>query len=262
MLKVSLLEKAYNSYPPSSFSPLLSSICHGLNVKLEIIGKSIRDWIQIEISGKDELAARYLLDKEIGLAPNTPERLEKYSIVRGKIYSPNEKEKAIRVDIGISSPENCDASIPIQRLQAQLADGRRFPIQKLIRLFCMYKNCPLEVKILHNKFSDATKTRTLQAEISAKQLLQFWDWIRHSLDRLVVLGANLPDITYAVKKSGHSRDIIRVEPLGFLEHVILCKLGTESKGLIPEIGHYLPEAMLIPFSPKMIRKALGTDIFS
>jgi hypothetical protein len=49
--------------------------------------------------------------------------------------------------------------------------------------------------------------------------------------------------------------------LGTLEHEILCKLGTDAVGLIPKLGRYLPEAVLVPFSPKKVLEAVGKQSF-
>lgn len=253
MLKATLLEKVYSSFPLISFKPLLSSLCQGLNVKSKVVGKTNRGWIQIELSGEDELVAMHLLDKKIGLTPLGIDRLGKFSVLQGKVVFSRKSTEVLYVDVGISFPETCDAAIPIQKLQAQLTDGGRFPIRQLIHLFGMHDNMPLEVKITDNR---KVKTGTIEAEMSERQLSQFSRWIRFGFDQLFVLGGLLSDIMRAVKMSGHSRDVIRIESLGFLEHVVLCKLGTDSVGLIPRLGRHLSKAVLIPFSPGKIKRLI------
>jgi len=82
-------------------------------------------------------------------------------------------------------------------------------------------------------------------------------WIRSNLDRLVVLGASFSDVEHAVRKSKHSRDVIKVESLGLLEHAVVCKLGTHAVGLTPKLGPLLSTAKLASFSPRKIRRELG-----
>ena len=155
------------------------------------------------------------------------------------------------MDIGVFSPETYDAVIPLQRLQAQLADGKKLPLQRLVELFCLYDNFPLKVKIVQDV--DVQKN-WIEAELSEAHLSQITSWIRSSFDRLVVLGAFFSDADRAVKLSRHFRDVIKIESLGMLEHVVLCKLGTDAVGLIPKLGRFLPDAVFVPFSPRKIRQ--------
>ena len=71
---------------------------------------------------------------------------------------------------------------------------------------------------------------------------------------MIVLGAPFSDVVAAIKTSGHIRDIITIEPIGLLEQVILCKLGTRAKGLIPIIGTKLPSAQLASLDPRKIKE--------
>jgi hypothetical protein len=249
MPSVTLLEKVYGSFSPETFDPFFSSLCKGLKVGLRVVGKTSRGWVQIEVSGEDEIAALHFIDKKIGLAPVSLDGLKKFSVIRGRVIFSGKSKTELYVDIGVSSPETCDAAVPLQRLQAQLADGKKLPLRRLVELFCLYDNLPLEVKVAGGV--DAQK-RLVEAELSEGQLSQISRWIRSGLDRLLVLGALLSDVEHAVKASKHSRDVIRIESLGLLEHAILCKLGTDAVGLIPKLGRFLSDAFLAPFSPGKI----------
>lgn len=248
---VTLLEKVYGPFSPETFEPVFSSLCKGLKVKLKVVGKTNREWAQLEISGDDEIAALHFVDQKIGLAPASLDKLKKFSVARGRIVFSGESKKELKVDVGVFSPENCDAILPLQRLQAQLADGKKLPLQRLIELFCLYDNLPLKVKIVSNV---NTKMKMVEAQLAEAQLSQISRWINFRLDRLVVLGAPLSDVKQAVGASKHFRDIITVETLGLLEHVILCKLGTDAVGLIPELGRFLPNAVFAPFCPRKIQR--------
>jgi len=250
---VALLEKLYGPFSPKTFEPLFSSLCKGLRVKSRVIGKTNRGWIQIEVVGEDEIAALHLIDRKIGLAPVSLDRLEKVSVIRGRVVFSGKSKSELYVDVGVFSPETCDAAVPLLRLQAQLADGKKLPLQRLIEPFCLYDNLPLKVKIVGNV--DAQK-KLVEAELSEAQLSQITRWIRSSLDRLLVLGAPLSDVEHAVRASRHSRDVIIIEPLGLLEQTILCKLGTDAVGLIPDLGRLLPNAILAPFCPRKIKQLI------
>jgi len=253
MPTVTLLEKVYGSFSPETFEQIFSSLCKGLKIKLRVIGKTNRGWIQIKVSGEDETVALRFLDQEIGLAPVSLDNLKTFSVVRGMVVFSGKSKTELYVDIGVSSPEDYDAILPLQRLQAQLADGKKLPLQRLVELFCLYDNLPLKVKITQDI---GVQKKWIEAELSEAQLSQITSWIRSSFDRLVVLGAFLSDVERAVKMSKHFRDVIRIESSGMLEQAILCKLGTDAVGLIPKLGCFLPDAVLVPFSPRKIRQLI------
>jgi hypothetical protein len=253
MPTVTLLEKVYGSFSPENFEPVFSSLCKGLKVKLKVVGETNRGWVQIEVSGEDENAALNFIDREMGLAPVSLDNLKKFSVTRGRVVFSGKSKNELYVDIGVFSPETYDSVIPLQMLQAQLTDGKKLPLQRLVELFCLYDNLPLEVKIVQDV--DDQKN-WVEAELSESQLSQITSWIRSSFDRLVVLGAFFSDVERAVKLSRHLRDVIKIESLGMLEHVVLCKLGTDAVGLIPKLGRFLPDAVFVPFSPRKIRQLI------
>ncbi len=251
MQKVTLLEKVYGPVSSRTLEPNLSSLCQGLKVSLKVVGETNRGWVQIEVSGDDENAALHYIDQKVGLAPASIKDLERFSVVRGKVFSSGKNRNELYVDIGISSPRVCDAAVPLQSLQAQLADGKRLPLQQIIKLFCLYDHLPLEVKIVD--LEDAQKERVVTM-LSEAQLSQIVSWIRSSVDRLIVLGALSSHVERAINASKHGRDIIKVERLGLLEQAIVCKVGTEAVGLIPKLGRHIPKATLATFCPRRIKR--------
>ena len=254
MPTVTLLERVYGSFSPENFEPVFSSLCKGLKVKLRVVGETNRGWVQIEVSGEDEIAALHFLDREMGLAPVSLDNLKKFSVTRGRVVFSGKSKNELYVDIGVFSPETYDSVIPLQMLQAQLTDGKKLPLQRLVELFCLYDNLPLEVKIVQDV--DDQKN-WIKAELSESQLSRITSWIRSSFDRLIVLGTFFSDVERAVKLSRHLRDVIKIESLGMLEHVVLCKLGTDAVGLIPKLGRFLPDAVFVPFSPRKINRKVG-----
>jgi hypothetical protein len=254
MPTVTVLEKLYGSGSPETFEKLYSSLVSGLNVQLSFADTTNRGWIHLEVSGEDETAALSLLDREIGLAPVSLDKLKKFSVMRGKVVFSSESETELYVDLGVFSPKVSDAVLSGKRLCAQLADGKEVPLQELVELFCLYDNMPLEVKIAED-VEEANKN--VEAVLSEAQFSLFSRWIGCRFDRLVILGSLFFDVERAVKLSRHSRDIIKIESLGVLEQVVLCKLGTDAVGLIPKLGRFLPDALLVPFSPKKIHQNVG-----
>ena len=258
MPTVTLLEKVYGSFPAEAFEPVFSSLCEGLEVKLRVVGKTDRGWIQVEISGEDETAALHYLDREVGLAPVSTERLKELSTVRGRVISLGESENQLLVDVGVFSPRICDAAVPLESLQAQLTDGKELSLHQIAELFCLYDNLPLEVRVVG--IGEAGK-KCFEAEVSEAQLSKVRGWVRSSLDRLLVFGAPLSDVKHAVYASKHGRDVVRVESLGLLEQAVVCKLGTYAVGLMPRIGRFLPQAVLAPFCPRKIMEFVDKEAF-
>ena len=258
MPTVTVIEKLYGSGSPETFEKLYSSLVSGLNVQLSFAGTTDRGWIQLEVSGEDETAALSLLDREIGLAPVSLDKLKKFSVMQGKVVFSGKSEKELYVDFGVFSPKVLDAVVSGKRLCAQLADGKDVSLQELVELFCLYDNMPLEVKIAEG-VEEANKN--VEAGLSEAQFSLFSRWVGCRFDRLIILGSLFSDVERAVKFSRHSRDIIKIESLGVLEQVVLCKLGTDAVGLIPKLGRYLKSAVLVPFSPKKILEAIGRSSF-
>ncbi|MFQ6073816.1 MAG: DUF2110 family protein [Candidatus Bathyarchaeia archaeon] len=254
MPTITLLEKVYGPFSQRLFEAKLASLCRDLVVEAKVLGKTSRGWVQIKLTGEDQEAAMEFLDREIGVAPVSIDKLEKFSTIRGRVISAGEREQELLVDIGVNIPHVFDAAIPLERLQAQLADGKRLSLQRLIGLFCLYDHMPLRVKITRDVNS---KHEQVEAELSETQLSKFTRWINSSLDRLIVLGATLAQVKNAIKVSGHGRDVVRVETLGLLEHAVVCKLGTDALGLTPKLGPHLYIATLAPFSPRKILKTIN-----
>jgi len=251
---VTLLEKVYPPFSPKTFEAKFISLCEGLRARLEVRGRTDRGWLQINVSGEDETAALNFLDREIGLAPVYSDSLEKFSTMKGRVVSHKGGRVYLHVDVGVFSPQIIDAAIKLRTLQAQLADGKKLPLKKLIELFCLHENSPLEVKIVG---SPNVEDGCVEADLSEGELSRMADWTRSSLDRLIILGATFSDVRNAIEKSKHSRDIIKIESLGLLEHAVECKFGTDAVGLIPRLGRLLSAATLVTFSPRKIGQTIS-----
>jgi hypothetical protein len=253
MPTITLLEKVYGPFKPQTFQTKLTSLCKGLLVKAEIIGKTNRGWLRVRLIGEDQKAAIEFLKREIGLAPENIAKVKKFSTFKGKVISIDEREEKLIVDIGVESPHTCDAAIPLERLQAQLANGKKLSLRQLTQLFCLYNHMPLHLKIIEDA-KPAHKQVT--AELSEAQISKFNQWMYSNLERLIILGVTEAQLKHAIKISGHKRDIIKTETLGLLEHTVLCKLGTNAVGLTPKLGPFLHAATLIPFNPKKIQQTI------
>lgn len=259
MPTITLLDKIYGSNSVESFENHYSSIVEGLEVQLQLKGKTDRGWIQLEVCGNDTPVALSLLEQKVGLAPSSLDELQKFSVLKGRIVSLDKKSKELHVDLGIVFPKPYDATISEKDLQAQLADGKQVPFQEMVELFCLHNNFSVEVKLSENVNQNSS---TVKAVLSEGQISLFRGWIGSRFDRLIIIGARFSKVERALKSSRHFRDVIKTETLGALEHAVLCKLGTDAIGLIPKIGRYMKSSVvLVPFSPKNIIKKIGHQAF-
>lgn len=252
MPTVTLLEKVYGSFFVKLFEPSFSSLYEGLKVQVKIVGKTDNNWIKVEVSGEDEAVALRLLEQKSGFAPTSIDEVKKFSVLKGRIVvSKRNQENRLLVDFGFSSPHLRGAFVPFHTLKAQIANGKDLSFGQLIDSFCLYENLPIEIKIVNSTEHDGG---WIEAEFSEEQLQQFEQWLKDYVDRLIILGAPRSHVENAVEESKHFRDVIRIDSLGLLEHVIVCKLGTDAVGLIPKLGKLLSPAQLASFSPPRIQQ--------
>jgi len=248
-----LLEKAYGSFSTRSFETALRTVLGDLRVKVGVQGASLRGWIQINVSGEDEAVALRLLDREIGLAPASAEKVERFSVFRGKIVDSAKSRTELYVDVGLFDSGIYDAFVPLWRLQAQLGDGKKIPLQRLVELFCLFDFAPLSIKIVGDLRHEKG---VYEAELSEDQLSKFSGWLNSNLDRLIAFGATRSEVVRAVERAHHFRDVSQIDSFGPMEHALLCKLGTDAVGLVPKLGPHLTSANLAPFSPRRIKQLI------
>lgn len=244
MTTVVLSTKIYNENQVAYVEDYLKTLFKGLMVKIESIEITVDNKIQVVFQGEDEKAALNLLEKEVGLSSPRLEALKKFSTLKG--YVTKLDVDKIKVDIGVVFPKTSDATIPLQRLQAQIADGRKIALQKIAELYSLTENMPVTVKITN------LSENYIESELAETQLAIYRRWVKTFLDRLIILGASPQETRKALKYAKCQNDIITIEPLGLFEHAVVCKFGTDAVGLIPKIGRHLPDAKFETFKPKTL----------
>jgi hypothetical protein len=226
--------------------------CEGLEVTVRIAEAASCGWLRLSISGEDEVVALNLLRKDFGIAPVYVRNIKLGNTYKGKIVPFGARDTEIHADIGVFLPEPIIAVVSLQHLQSQLVDGKRLPLSRLSQLFCFLNNVPMEILIKRTY----DEQRFFSSELSERQILIISNWVASNLDRLVVVGAFLKTIEKALATSGHLRDVVEIENLGMLEHVIVCKLGTDAVGLIPRLGRLIPNTVFGVFSPTEILRSV------
>ncbi len=248
MTTLTLLTRLHSNNHLNQISDALKRPFEGLDVEAKVLGTTAGRWVQIALSGEDEVIATSYIAKEIGFCPTSIENLEKLSTLKGYIVNFEKSAEMLAVDVGVFQPKTIHATIPLSRLQAQLVDERKTALRKLGELFGFCGDLPLTIKVAR---VDAEENR-IEAELSAQQVETYTVWQEALLDKLLVLNVPLRDLKNALEYAKLNRDIISVEPLGLFEHVLTCKLGTDAAGLIPRIGRILKKAKFAVFNPRKL----------
>jgi hypothetical protein len=250
MLAITLMAKVYERNQLEIVEEIIISKLAGLKVQAKATGFTERGWIRVSIFGEDETAAQHFLTNDIGLCPESLDQIEKNTIVNGRIVNLKKSKEQLSIDVGVFSPKLVDASVPFSNLQAQLVDGRKTSLKEIAESYNLCDNLPIIIEI--SKVD--RENGLLEGFLADKQLLQYQTWTRSLLDKLVVLGASSREVDYAIKASGSTRDVVKIESLGLLEHVVECKLGTDAVGLIPRLGKTLRTATFSVFNPRKVMR--------
>ena len=246
MTTLTLLVKASNHGQLKQIDDLLKSEFENLDLEVKVLGNPVNRWVQVSLSGEDEVKATSYINKEIGTCPVNIKNIHKFSVLKGYISKVDTEKQELKVDVGVFEPKIIQAIIPLAYLQAQLADGRKVDLKKISEVYGFHPNLPISVKAI--SLNDG-EDNLLQAELSTAQIEKIRLWQQSLLDRLIILSASLSQIETVLERTRLNRDIIGTEALGLFEHALTCKLGTDAAGLIPKIGRYMKNSAFIVFSP-------------
>jgi hypothetical protein len=252
---ITLAAKSYNGSQLRKIKENLNTLLEGLKVEIQTCKRNEKGWTEIDITGEDTNIALRYLDQKIGTCSTTLDSITRFSTTKCYLTNPNKSKTALGIDIGITTPQNVTATIPLQTLQAQLCDGKKLPLEKIAEIYAFCENLPLNVKV--SNVDEPAKH--VETELNEKQQNQYKNWTDMLLDRLIIVRASVDNIKLALKYGGLTHDTIDVEPSGFFEHAVICKLGTDARGLIPRIGRNLKEATFAVFSPRRILRTLENE---
>lgn len=255
MKSITILEKTYGSYKISALNAFrhnVSKELEGLEVQVKKIYTHSHDWIIVELEGEDEEAAYNLLEHYYGTTCSL-EQLKIEQTRKGKLIQTGKYGFGLFIDIGIDSEKKIDAFLPLHTLRHQLTKDEKIPLRKLIHDYGFLDNLSLEVYI----DSIDRLNRKIQVSLSSGQLDIFKKWIRSKLERLIVSGATRHHLKKVIIKSGHLRDIVAIERIGFLEEMIICKQGTNAPGMLSAIGSYLSDSQIQLFIPANVKNFLA-----
>jgi hypothetical protein len=253
MTTLTLLVKISSHNRLEQIGKTLKLAFEDLDAEAKILSTVADRWVQVALTGEDEEIATNYVIEEIGVCPSNFENIRKVSKLKGYIRDFKKNRRELLVDVGVFQPKIVYATIPLSCLQAQLMDGRKVALGKLVELYGFCEDLPLNVKVSRLNEDE----NLIEAELSSEQVRKYMVWRESLLDRLLVLGPSLYEINMTLEHAQLNRDVIDVEPLGTFEHALTCKLGTDAAGLIPKIGRTLKNAKFSVFNPKKVRKFLA-----
>lgn len=256
MSKITLHIKVYNETQKKHLNNYLNFTFKRLKVKTKNFNIISSNWIQLDLYGEDERIAEKYLANRIGLCPAHLEDIEKFSTIKG--YITLVKKGNLYLDIGVFVPNIAYATISTHILQAQLIDGKNFPLEKLFKLFGFCKNMPLTIKVI----SINKEKNRIESILSERQISNYRAWEKSLLERLIILGPSTFEVRMALRRARLNRDVIKVESLGFFENALVCKLGTNAVGLISKLGEILKYGTFTVFNPKKVIEVFNNPSFS
>jgi hypothetical protein len=247
MNELTLLVKASNLGQVKQIDELLKMQFEELDVEVKVTINSANKWVKVSVSGEDEAIAKSYINKEIGTCPTSLENAKSIPVLKGYVSKLDFSKEELIVDVGIFEPKIVMATVPLACLQAQLVNGRKVDLKKIVDAYCLAERLPLSIKTISPA---AEEGEVLQAELSAEQVEKLHNWQQSLLDRLIIFGASKEKIESVLERTRLNRDVIDIETLGMFEHALTCKLGTNAAGLVSIMGRYLRNSVFAVFNAK------------
>ncbi len=187
-----------------------------------------------------------MLTQEYGTIP-TIGALRPDSTHKGHFLDVGKVGYGLYVDIGIATPSQMDALIPLYSLREQF-EMHNSSLRTIANTLVLVDNLPVNIRITE---VDITSQR-IAGEFAESYLEQIDRWVRDDHQRLLVLGCTKELIDNALRRSGHTEDIYRIEKLGHFEYSLRCKRSTRASGILAAIGPRLKGVPMHLFIPEEI----------
>lgn len=236
MIEVVILEKVYGDR--SGFNKLhrkLRSFLGDLEVEWKL-SATTKNWVKVTLKGEDEEISTNLVRREFGEVPYSLKNVEVGRTYRGRFIDLGKVGYGVYVDIGIFRPKPKDALVPLHYLKRTFGD---MPVRQMIGEFGWIDNFPIEVEVTSVEFG----VREIELAFSGRQENIIKDWLSDVHDKLFIAGTISEKVEEALIKTGHSRDVKRMEELGLMETLLVLKKRTQAPGIIKELGPHLKGAI-------------------
>ena len=225
----------------------LRKLSSSLDVSVRLQEVTSNGFVKVRVQGSDSEALTELINRELGLAPSDLSGVEVDDNFKAYAIKINPERQSIEVEIGPVSTQ-FKSEIPREALVAQLCDGRKIPVGKIARSYCIEESVPILVRIT----SIDPDRRHIEAWISDNQISRFEQWRRQRFHRIIAVGGFEDELQEAMRISKVGRDVIELEELALTAHSLVCKLGTDAPGIIAKIGRYASHFKLYAFLPERV----------
>ncbi len=219
--------------------------------KIDILSTS-RRFTEISIIGKDAKTAISFLTRYFGGEISWKD-VEFDSEIPGRVL--RVEDEKILVDIGLKEDDYFKVAVNNKEIVKKIYHIEKKVSSDIIKSMGIDRYFPFSIIIRQDSTINHEK-REIEGSIGRSTIRFVSKWLKSRFDRLVIYGATRSAVLKAIKSTGHLRDIVNIERVGFLENAVVCKWGTSAVGLIPEIGEYLPKAKFIAVKPRFLKKQL------
>lgn len=254
--KLVLKDQIYNFSSEKEYKELQNRYQKFLGEKIKgfpstnIIIKKLRKYdnrFEIEISGPEEVFVFNLLKKEIGTIINFDD-IQEGTLCRGTMVDIGKVGFGIFVDCAIKNPD-IDVLLPLHSLRKQLCSEKQRSLSEIIKTYDFIDRFPVWVKIM--TFSkEEKKVSGVLADVT---LNLYQKCLRENIEGVFISGDSKGQVKKALIKTGHLRDIVSIERFGFLENIILLRKGTQSPGIISDVGNLLKKSKFSAIRPERIK---------
>ncbi len=215
---------------------IIKNLASGIKLKINVDIAYDR-WIRVKLSGEDSEILKELIKRKFGIAPKKYAQIKIGDVYKSFISEIN--EEFLILDMGILSPDYCNGICSLYRLQAQLTNGFKASMEKIVSKFALCLDLPLEARVIKVEGND-----NISLEMSDYQVNYLKDLIQNPLERIIIVGALLKEIKKAIHEVKVHRDLIGIETRSISSHILTCKLGTNARGIIKKLAPNLERAII------------------
>lgn len=223
-----------------------------LDYSIEAIDFNENQRIVIDLTGADEEFIKSSLYEHYGRV-KTLDDLRIGQEYVGTLKLVNKVRFGCFVDIGIEEADGAEIDVLLRKdtLREQLCAGERWKMDQLAyRYGNLIDHLPVHIELTEMDIDN----RKLEGRLSLREIDRIGEWIMQGYDLLFATGAARTRLKRELTKKGLYPNLIRIDRLGFEEVVVLFEKGTSAPGIVPMIGHELPNMRFSILIPEKLQK--------
>ncbi len=255
MEQLTLLVRAYGPRKKALLFHIRRHIDHllsQLDARVLSVKTTSHDHVSVALSGSDSEFARNFIARELGAAPSLSV-LKLGGQYQGFLTDVGRVGYGLYVNLGVMTVR-CDALVPLHTLRAQFHMNDA-SVRSIARAYVLVDNLPASVVLTNINVPQ----HRIEARLSDVFLNRIFGWLSEPHERLLVFGVTADMIRAALERTGHTRDVDKIEALGLFEFSLRCKQSSRASGIVAAIGPYLRRIPIHLFIPHEARTLLGVE---